>query len=141
MKRIIQLYDQMWEKGFRYCFDFQDTLVLLQFLSDEGKFGNVFQTMNPAIKQQRKKNVAECLRRPFSGKKVISCREKHKNGCILVLVFESATPLYVYISCTFFSLRFISFFINTSFSAGAKGAAIIAHLYMGHVETAEEIRR
>ncbi|XP_015775390.1 PREDICTED: pentatricopeptide repeat-containing protein At2g16880-like [Acropora digitifera] len=28
-----------------------------------------------------------------------------------------------------------------SFSAGAKGAAIIGHLYMGHVETAEEIRR
>ncbi|XP_044181331.1 leucine-rich PPR motif-containing protein, mitochondrial-like [Acropora millepora] len=28
-----------------------------------------------------------------------------------------------------------------SFSAGAKGAAIIAHLYMGNVEVAEEIRR
>ena len=54
MKRIIQLYDEMWEKGFRYCVDFQDTLVLLQFLSDEGKFGNVFQTMNPKIKQQKK---------------------------------------------------------------------------------------
>ena len=58
-----------------------------------------------------------------------------------MLVFESATLHYVNSSCTFFSLRFISFFIYTSFSAGAKGAAIIAHLFMGNVETAEEIRR
>lgn len=96
--------------------------------------------MNPEIKQQ-KKNVVDCLRRPFRGKKFICCREKHENGCVLVLVFESARLHYVYISCTFFSLRFISFFIYTSFSAGAKGAAIIAHLYMGNVEVAEEIRR
>lgn len=40
-----------------------------------------------------------------------------------------------------FHFCFISFFIYTSFSAGAKGAAIMAHLYMGNVEVAEEIRR
>ena len=58
-----------------------------------------------------------------------------------VCVWKRNASLCLHFLHFLFTFVLFPFFIYTSFSAGAKGAAIMAHLYMGNVEVAEEIRR
>lgn len=100
--------------------------------------------MNPKIKQQKKKtNVVECLRRPFSRKKFfLVVKSTSRSYAPLCFCFKGQRfVMFTFLAFSFHFLFSFLFLMYASFSAGAKGAAIIAHLYMGNVEVAEEIRR